>query len=91
MEDSRINPQIHGMPYEDRRETRVGMFFLTLFLGHELLGNWCPLPDSNRHGRCQPRDFESLVLVAAAYGQGSTSISARTNAPPAHRLPGQYL
>jgi len=20
-------------------------------------GSWCPLPDSNRHGRCQPRDF----------------------------------
>jgi hypothetical protein len=25
----------------------------------EGLSMWCPLPDSNRHGRCRPRDFKA--------------------------------
>jgi len=52
----------------------------------EGLSMWCPLPDSNRHGRCRPRDFKSLVSTSFTKRAPSET---RTSAPtgPAPPLP----
>jgi len=36
--------------------------------------NWCPLPDSNRHGRYRPMDVKSLDAQLINCGAGSKAL-----------------
>src|SRR3981189_2907780 len=52
----------------------------------EGLSMWCPLPDSNRHGRCRPRDFKSLVSTSFTK-RAPLETRSSASAEPASPLP----